>query len=279
MEYMNHPPEYVLARRVLLDALDALGPHRAAVILVGAQAIYLHTGDGDFAVAPMTTDADIALDPDRLADEPLLADALLAAGFTAAGDPGSWCGDRGVAVDLMVPEALSGTRGRRGARLKVHGHRVARRSLGLEPALVDNDPLEIGSLDGTDPRRHAISVAGPAALVVAKVIKIEERLSLPRRRQAKDGLDVLRLLQATDTDSLAGTVARLVTDPLAGAVTIAALQALHEHGRDPEGPLAMLAAEAVPDPNDAATVAASFAILVNDLITALEVPGLGRSPV
>ncbi len=38
-------PIYVAARGVLLDALDALGEQRQAVILAGAQAIYLHTGD------------------------------------------------------------------------------------------------------------------------------------------------------------------------------------------------------------------------------------------
>ncbi len=36
-------PLYVLARRVLLDALEALGDQQDAVILVGAQAVYLHT--------------------------------------------------------------------------------------------------------------------------------------------------------------------------------------------------------------------------------------------
>jgi hypothetical protein len=49
-------PLYVNAREVLLDALEALGPHRASLILVGAQAIYLHTGEADIAVAPFTTD-------------------------------------------------------------------------------------------------------------------------------------------------------------------------------------------------------------------------------
>ena len=34
-------PIYVLARRALLDALEALGDQRRAVVLVGAQAIYL----------------------------------------------------------------------------------------------------------------------------------------------------------------------------------------------------------------------------------------------
>jgi len=59
---------YVLARRILLDALQALGDQRDALVLVGAQAIYLHTGDGDLAVAPYTTDGDIALDPSELSD-------------------------------------------------------------------------------------------------------------------------------------------------------------------------------------------------------------------
>ena len=37
-------PLYVAAREVLLDALDALGEQREALILAGAQAIYIHTG-------------------------------------------------------------------------------------------------------------------------------------------------------------------------------------------------------------------------------------------
>ena len=46
-------PEYVAARRVLLDAYEALGTHRKAVVLVGAQAIHLHVGEGDLAVTPL----------------------------------------------------------------------------------------------------------------------------------------------------------------------------------------------------------------------------------
>lgn len=37
-------PEYVVARKVLLDALAALAPQLDSVILVGAQAVYHHTG-------------------------------------------------------------------------------------------------------------------------------------------------------------------------------------------------------------------------------------------
>jgi hypothetical protein len=41
----------VAARCVLLDALQALQPHLDAVILVGAQAIYLHTLASDLITA------------------------------------------------------------------------------------------------------------------------------------------------------------------------------------------------------------------------------------
>jgi hypothetical protein len=56
-------PLYVRARAALLDALDALEPQLNAVVLVGAQAIYLHTGDADLAVAEYTTDADFSVSP------------------------------------------------------------------------------------------------------------------------------------------------------------------------------------------------------------------------
>lgn len=95
-------PEYVAARRVVLDALEALGVHRKAVVLIGAQAIYLRVGPGDMAVAPFTTDGDLALNPNVLDDEPALADALRAAGFDLAVKPGTWSlGD--VQIDLLVP--------------------------------------------------------------------------------------------------------------------------------------------------------------------------------
>lgn len=50
-------PEYVAARRVLLDALEALRDQLDAIVLVGAQAIYVHTGAAEFAVAEYTTDS------------------------------------------------------------------------------------------------------------------------------------------------------------------------------------------------------------------------------
>ena len=75
----------VLARSVLLDALEALGPHREACVLVGAQAIYLRVGEADLAVAPFTTDGDLVIDPRRLLDVPSVERGLMAAGFALRG--------------------------------------------------------------------------------------------------------------------------------------------------------------------------------------------------
>jgi hypothetical protein len=115
---------YVRARAALLDAVAALGPHLEAIVLVGAQAIYIHSGDADLAVAEYTTDAD------DLADEPLLAELLEAANFTSGHDVGRWLSPTGIFVDLMAPEALAGP-GARGARLGPHGKRTARRARGV----------------------------------------------------------------------------------------------------------------------------------------------------
>lgn len=70
----EHDREHVEARRVLLDALEAPGRHRKAVVLVGAQAIYQRVGEGELQVAPSTCDGDLALNPSELDDEPLLAE-------------------------------------------------------------------------------------------------------------------------------------------------------------------------------------------------------------
>jgi hypothetical protein len=105
---------YVVARGVLLDALEALGPHRQAVVLVGAQAIYLRVGEADLAVAPYTTDGDLAVDPSVLSTIPPLEQALANGGFLPKSNSsvGIWVTHRStstspsteVAVDLLVPQ-------------------------------------------------------------------------------------------------------------------------------------------------------------------------------
>jgi hypothetical protein len=121
---------YTAARTVLLDALEALGPHRSAMTLVGAQAIYTRVGEADIAVAPTTTDGDIILDPERLSVEPAIEELLRNAGFERKEDPthgalpGIWAKQVGsghfVSVDLLIPEAVASREGRRAARLNGH---------------------------------------------------------------------------------------------------------------------------------------------------------------
>ena len=140
-------PEYVAARTVLLDALEALGSQREAIIVVGAQAIYMHSEDGGIAgYAPYTTDADLALAPSRLADEPHIEKLLEDASFVQKGDPGIWWKTtivdgmpRDVEVDIMVPEHFAPAGGRRSVRLPPHDKMIARKAIGLEGAILDHD--------------------------------------------------------------------------------------------------------------------------------------------
>jgi hypothetical protein len=166
---------YVIARRVLLDALDALGEHRDATILVGAQAIYLHTSDADLGVVAYTTDADLAFDPTLLAEIPPLEQALEGAGFSGSSSAiGIWKTRRqtsasldiDVQVDLLVPTTVSPGTGRRAARLPGHGVNAARKVDGLEGVLVDLAEHDITSLEPES---------------VSTVIVLEVRM--PRRRR------------------------------------------------------------------------------------------------
>jgi hypothetical protein len=264
---MTHVPEYVLARRVLLDAFAALGPQRDAVVLVGAQAIYLQVGDADLAVPVMTTDGDLAVDPGRLHDLPLVAEAMLAAGFVAS-QPGSWRGAGGVEIDLMVPAAMAGRPGRRGADLGVHGTNAARQAKGLEAALVDFEVRLVQSLDPVDARSFRVAVAGPAALMVAKLHKIAERVGT-KRVIDKDALDVLRLLRGTETRSLGTRLGELTRDPRSASVASEALDRLAQLfvGETAEG--CLMAARAAFPAEDAAVITASTSVLAASLLRAI----------
>ena len=112
-------PRYVRARTALLDPADAVAEQLDALVLVGAQAICLHTGRADFAHRGVTTDADFCVAPPALADALLLPVLLKARGFLRGEHPGAWSSPDGIPVDLMVPETLAGP-GSRGARLGPH---------------------------------------------------------------------------------------------------------------------------------------------------------------
>jgi hypothetical protein len=260
---------YVAARRVLLDALAALEPHLEGLVLVGAQASYVHTGEGDLAVAPYTTDGDLALSPSDLAAHPTLEEALLGVGFVAGDQPGRWIGSDSMVIDLMVPDALGGP-GRRGARLGPHGVRSARKARGLGATLVDRSRVRLEALDAADRRSVMAWVAGPAALLVAKLHKIAERIGTPGRRDDKDALDVLRLLQHVPTDKLASDLIMLLRQASSAEETREALLHLERLFGLPsaEGSrMAVRATELLENPD---TIAASCAILTGDLLAAVE---------
>jgi hypothetical protein len=270
---MTEPaPEYVAARRTLLDALDALASHQPSLVLIGAQAVYLHTGSQGMIVPPMTTDADLALDTDLLGDHPEIAASMHDAGFQS-GQPGHWENSQGVAVDLMVAPHQSNRTSTtaRAAHLDPHARSVARIGPGLALALSDNTWQTITALDSSDPCQREIRVAGPAALLVAKTIKIDDRLvdsghGNSKRVVDKDALDVLWLLQACPTAKLTAVLLSHVHSTAAHADIVRGLQILRDRATETNHELPVLAARAS---GDDPTVASSLVVLARELLVAM----------
>lgn len=265
-------PEYVSARRALLDALAALADHLDNLILVGAQAVYHHAGEAELSVPIMTTDGDLAINTHGLEDAPEIGKLLRDVGFTAGPNPGHWIAPSSVAVDLMVVPHQAGTSkpSARAARLQPHEKFTARIARGLEPALVDNTHVVIGSFEPDDDRSVRLRVAGPAALLTAKGIKMAERLELagtePHRVKNKDALDAFRIFQAVETDDLVRGFGVHSQEEHAAAVSKEAIELYREHASTPQGALPVLAgAAAQGDPS----VAPAFAALVTGLLAAL----------
>lgn len=189
------------------------------------------------------------------------------AGFELGMQPGIWLSREGIEVDLLVPDALGGP-GRRGARLpEPHGRNVARKVRGLEATLVDHAPHAIGSLDPepSDTRRFEVEVAGPAALLVAKLHKLSDRSGNADRAADKDALDALRLLRAVPTLELARCLAILLTDELAAGVTEEALELLRHFFGDESAQGTQMTVRATGGLENDATIAGSCAVLSNDL--------------
>lgn len=263
----------VQSRSALLDALDALAAHRDAVIVIGAQAIYLRTSAAPVALAESTKDSDLAVDPRELGSEPLLEEAMTRAGFAPnpdSGDPGAWLNPAGIPVDLMVPETLAGVGGRRGARIPPHSKRATRRARGLEACLVDNSPMEIAALDPGDDRRFTVKVAGASGRLVAKLHKIAERVDQRDRLNDKDAHDIYRILIDAATSDLATAFKWIRADPVSRAASEQAMEYLETLFAD--GPAALgstMAGRAEAGIGEPDTVAAQTAVLARDLLDLL----------
>lgn len=268
----------VAARSALLDALDALASQRAALVLIGAQAIYLRAGAAVVALAEATKDSDLAVDPRALSNEPLLDEAMTRAGFhrdLVHPQPGSWLSAAGIPVDLMVPEALAGASGRRGARIPPHSRHATRRTAGLEAAVVDHSPMTIAALDPADPRTAEVAVAGSAALLVAKLHKLGERRADPGRLVDKDAHDIYRLLVAEDAAKLARRLVELSHDQIAGPATRLAIGLLRELFAGSSSLGSTMAGRAEQLVGDPVVVSASVTLLARDILAAIDVTELG----
>jgi Nucleotidyltransferase len=261
----------VEARAALLDAVAALEAQKDSVTLIGAQAIYLRTGSATFALAEATKDTDLAIDPRKLGEDPRLEEAMTKAGFIldpVSRQPGAWMSPNGIPVDLMVPEHLAGSGSRRGVRIPPHDKHSARRAAGLEAAIIDRSPMSVESLDD-DGRSAVINVAGPAALLVAKLHKLGERVATPDRLNDKDAHDIYRLLVATETADLATTVRGLEADEVSKDVTPQALVYLEQLFASPQALGSTMAGRAEEGVGQPDTVSASVSFLAQDLLSAL----------
>jgi hypothetical protein len=267
----------IVARRALLDAFEALEAHRDALVLVGAQAIYLYTGDVDVQVATTTKDSDLVIIPDRLGNDPLIAAALEGADFyrDLEGHQGKWLSADGVPVDLMVPQAYEdGTH--RGARIPPHDKRDARRVRGLEAAAVDYQRSTIRALDQCDQRVVDANVAGPGALVVAKMHKIGERATEAQRgardrREDKDAHDVYRLLSAVESTVVVSGIMRGLAAEISADVTAQAIAYLRDLAATPDGTLCVMAGRAESEVGDPEEVASRTWALVQETLDLLDV--------
>lgn len=261
-------PLYIQARTALLDALIALEAHRDSIVLIGAQAIYLRTGQADLAVTPYTTDGDLAIYPDTLEDDPLLEDAMRAAGFAPDTQPGQWVRLGELRVDLLVPETLVSEEGSRGARIPPHDKRAARKVLGIEGCIVDNDQMVIASLDPADARSVEALVAGPGGLLVAKLFKLAERIGT-NRMQPKDALDIFRLLRAIETSELHSRLEVVMSSDMSAEIGVRALRELGSLFGEEEAAGTQMVGESLRLVENPASVKASCAALARDLLEEL----------
>lgn len=246
-------------------------------MLIGAQAVYLQTGEITLAVAPSTSDADLMIDPRSLADYPEITTLLRNVGFMenleAGGNPGHWVNPEGIPLDLMYPRVLS-KRGpdARSADLQPHAPKTAGLSDGLDCALVDKELRLIESFDPSDSRKFELQVAGPAALIVAKVFKIGDRENQKiSRLKNKDALDLYRILRTTDSEKLAMRFRLLLESELA---RIEAKRGLELLGRlfaeSPEALGNQLIASAVQGLEDGQLFASESQGLASNLLNQLE---------
>ncbi|WP_419914053.1 hypothetical protein [Candidatus Poriferisodalis sp.] len=127
----------------------------------------------------------------------------------------------------------------------------------------------MSALEPGDDRSIEMNVAGPGALLVAKIHKIADRSSTPDRLIGKDALDVLRLLQCVSTDELCARLVRLRQDELSRDVTDEAIAQMPLLFGSSDSLGVSMAVRAVGDLENPDVIASSMVALANDLLDAL----------
>lgn len=131
--------------------------------------------------------------------------------------------------------------------------------------------MEIAALDRNDHRISEAKAAGAAALLVAKLHKIGERVNTPNRLIDKDAHDAYRILRATETNHLGGSFARLLADTFSADATRESLVYLGDlFAAGPDALGALMAGRAEEGVGDPAQVSAAVSFLASDLMEALE---------
>lgn len=129
--------------------------------------------------------------------------------------------------------------------------------------------MQLASLEEGDARTVEVRVAGPAALLVAKTHKIDDRNGSDRQSD-KDALDVLRLLRGTETSDLTARYAKLLGDPRSEGAAKRGRELLEKQFAKRQNPGVQMAIRSAGALGDAEEIAAQFEALVGDLFAALK---------
>ncbi len=130
--------------------------------------------------------------------------------------------------------------------------------------------MTIGALEENDTRQFAVAVAGPTALLVAKLHKLSDRQEHAARRSDKDALDIYRLLRTIETEDFATVLDNLRHNRLTEATTRDALRYLHTLFGTATAPGSQMAAQAVQPLMSFDEVVASCAILAQELLAQVQ---------